>query len=383
MKRILTMLVALAMVFATATIFVTPVSAARRGTTGDCNWFLDDNGVLTISGDGYMELNYEDEGLPWGNNIKEVIIEEGVISISSYAFYECYNLSKVTIPNSVKFIGGHVFCYTDISSIVFPDNISFFDSDMDMVICECDNIHTVTLPFEPHSTQPFTGKYYPFNDTLFYDCKNLTSAIIPEGVKKIEYRPFVCCDNLENIYIHSPEIARDLIDEEACGEIAKNAEKIYVKEGITEISDFITSMNYKTEGVVVNGVIYTLYSLTAPHVCTYKWKKDSTSHWQVCEECDYVGEEADHTYDNGEVTTEPTVHSTGKKTFTCTVCGATKTEVIPKLDAPANNGTEDSEAVKVVVKNNTTTVVIVAIVASIISAAVSAAVVTVIYKKKK
>lgn len=37
----------------------------------------------------------------------------------------------------------------------------------------------------------------------------------------------------------------------------------------------------------------------------------------------------DHTWNEGEVTTEPNGHTNGVKTYTCTVCGATKTEDIP------------------------------------------------------
>ena len=46
---------------------------------------------------------------------------------------------------------------------------------------------------------------------------------------------------------------------------------------------------------------------------------------------------AGHTWDAGDVTTEPTYDTTGEKTYTCTVayCGATKTEVIPKKARPS------------------------------------------------
>ena len=40
-----------------------------------------------------------------------------------------------------------------------------------------------------------------------------------------------------------------------------------------------------------------------------------------------------HTWDVGKVTTEPTAAAAGVKTYTCTKCGATKTEAIPKLTA--------------------------------------------------
>ena len=38
-----------------------------------------------------------------------------------------------------------------------------------------------------------------------------------------------------------------------------------------------------------------------------------------------------HTWDDGVVTKAPTETETGIMTYTCTVCGTTKTEVIPKL----------------------------------------------------
>jgi hypothetical protein len=41
----------------------------------------------------------------------------------------------------------------------------------------------------------------------------------------------------------------------------------------------------------------------------------------------------DHTWNEGEVTTEATEESAGVKTYTCTSCGsATKTEEIPQLE---------------------------------------------------
>ena len=41
----------------------------------------------------------------------------------------------------------------------------------------------------------------------------------------------------------------------------------------------------------------------------------------------------EHTWNEGEVTKEPSVDEEGVMTFTCTVCGETKTEAIPKLTA--------------------------------------------------
>lgn len=43
-----------------------------------------------------------------------------------------------------------------------------------------------------------------------------------------------------------------------------------------------------------------------------------------------------HTYNEGVITTEPTISSTGVKTYTCTRCGNTMTETIPRLTIPAS-----------------------------------------------
>ena len=45
-----------------------------------------------------------------------------------------------------------------------------------------------------------------------------------------------------------------------------------------------------------------------------------------------------HSWDDGVITTKPTTRKEGVKTFTCTECGATKTEAVPKLDKPTNSG---------------------------------------------
>ena len=61
------------------------------------------------------------------------------------------------------------------------------------------------------------------------------------------------------------------------------------------------------------------------------WSKDEADHWKTCSGCTEPGEKAAHTWNEGEVTTEPTETTTGVKTYTCTVCDQTKTEEIPVL----------------------------------------------------
>ena len=61
-------------------------------------------------------------------------------------------------------------------------------------------------------------------------------------------------------------------------------------------------------------------------------KKDDNYHSKACKVCGTI-ETAEHTWDDGTVTKQPTPANSGEKVFTCTACGATKNEKI----APTTN----------------------------------------------
>ncbi len=70
------------------------------------------------------------------------------------------------------------------------------------------------------------------------------------------------------------------------------------------------------------------------HDFSSKWEYDETSHWHECmtKKHSDVADKADHTFDAGVVTTQPTEAAEGVKTLTCTVCGYQKTESVPQLE---------------------------------------------------
>ena len=76
--------------------------SALSGVTGDCAWSLDGT-VLTVSGNGktgdFAEWDSSDR--PWGNNLTEVIIKDGVTEVGAWAFYGNKTLKKLTVPDSV------------------------------------------------------------------------------------------------------------------------------------------------------------------------------------------------------------------------------------------------------------------------------------------
>lgn len=58
---------------------------------------------------------------------------------------------------------------------------------------------------------------------------------------------------------------------------------------------------------------------------------DSEKHSQTCSTCGYI-EKAYHSWNSGTVTKHPTCKESGSKTYSCTVCGAAKTETLPNAD---------------------------------------------------
>ncbi len=69
------------------------------------------------------------------------------------------------------------------------------------------------------------------------------------------------------------------------------------------------------------------------HNFSSKWEYDETSHWHECmtKKHNDVADKADHTFDAGVITTQPTEAAEGVKTLTCTVCGYQTTQSVPKL----------------------------------------------------
>ena len=65
------------------------------------------------------------------------------------------------------------------------------------------------------------------------------------------------------------------------------------------------------------------------HDFTTSWTHDDNEHWKQCSRCDAKDDVSPHTWDSGTITTAHTCTKAGEETYSCTKCGATKTEPIP------------------------------------------------------
>ena len=76
-----------------------------------------------------------------------------------------------------------------------------------------------------------------------------------------------------------------------------------------------------------------LHSTVLPalgHTPADQYSYDNLGHWRLCTVCgELAGNKEAHTWDEGTVTTPPTLTEEGVMTYRCTVCSMTKTETIP------------------------------------------------------
>ena len=171
-------------------------TAAKSGKCGENSgdnvvWALDDNGTLTISGEGRMkDFDTMYSTHPWENfdkEIKSVVVKEGVQSIGDYALYNCVNLKSVTLPSGLKFIGDCAFKGTAIESIVFPDSLYSIG----------DSAFSVT----PIKNIDFPSALNNIGSYSFENCLGLTSVVIPDSVEYMFEGAFYGCKNLKSATI--------------------------------------------------------------------------------------------------------------------------------------------------------------------------------------
>ncbi|MBO5836451.1 MAG: leucine-rich repeat protein, partial [Oscillospiraceae bacterium] len=188
-KALLSCLLVLATALVCLLALPTEAQAATAGTTGDCSWSL--NGTtLTISGQGRMKNYSDDDDLPWGYDIQNVIIQEGVTSIGKYAFSWCRELRQVTIPQSVTSLS--TSCFEGCSSLTSID-LSNFSSIPTDAFYGCAALKDIR----------FGNNITSIGTRAFYECDSLENVKIPEGTMGVGSFAFAHCSKLASVTIPS------------------------------------------------------------------------------------------------------------------------------------------------------------------------------------
>ena len=192
-------------------------------------------GVLTLTGTGAM-YDYSENSAPWdslSDEIKSVVISDGITSVGNLAFHNAINLTSVTIPDTVQKFGTGAFqdC-TSLSTVNIPDGVAQLSKNM---FKGCTNLTGISLPntITTIDTGAFEGtgltsislvKVKEIGDSAFkgtklqaitlptsllkiganaFEGNLMTTLEVPEGVVSIGAGAFSNCANLKEVTLPS------------------------------------------------------------------------------------------------------------------------------------------------------------------------------------
>ena len=283
-----------------------------------------------------------------GNGLTAVTLPDGLQSLGRGAFDSCASLTNTALPAAITAVPGK--CFADCTKLLNVNYAGTVTSIGDLAFESCKALTAAPIP------ETVTA----IDKAAFTGCTALTDVTIPAGVSTIPEDCFRGCTALTDIDL--PGTVTSVGHNAFTGCTALKDVRCYgaapaVEPGNSEAHSFepaIVTIHYnpdpvygwtldadgKWQGYTVSGkgaCLHTGYGThenTVPATCGEAGRVDT-----ICSNCGDVVSTKEipatgaHTWDNGTVTTEPTETTPGVRTFTCAVCGQTRTETIPATGA--------------------------------------------------
>ena len=232
----------------------------------------------------------------------EFQVLNGVTKIDDYAFYNCTQLTSVTIPDSVTMLDTGVFdgC-TGLTSVDFSNNLTNIGN---YVFQNCSNLQSVTIPQSVTSV----------GGSAFYGCKALESLVIPDSVT--DMIGLQLGEDNSSLTVYCPS---QLIDQWKNGEdefmtfdmvcdvemlvtyeVQENGDVSFTVERYPEEITELTLLNeiYGKKVTSIKGLDNADIEVTCVSHGKSALRYDTESHWFVCEVCGGT-EKVAHTYPGG------------------------------------------------------------------------------------
>lgn len=165
-------------------------------------------------------------------SLKSVSLPSTVTSMEWGAFADCSALTSFTIPKSVTTLDSYVFGGAGLKSIVIPETITKISLG---AFEGCNNLVSVTLP----------NTIEGIDNWAFCGSKSLKTINIPQSVKWIGYEAFYDCTSLSNITIQNPAVG---ISVDAFYKTAHYNNKSNWKNGVLYIGNHLIKANKAISG---------------------------------------------------------------------------------------------------------------------------------------
>ena len=283
-----------------------------------------------------------------GDGLTAVTLPDGLQSLGRGAFDSCTSLTNTTLPAAITAVPGK--CFADCTKLLNVKYAGTVTAIGDLAFESCKSLVTAPIPatVTELGASAFNGCVALTDVTLpagvtaipdgcFQGCTALADMKLPGTVTSVGHNAFTGCTALGDVRCYGapptvePAGAAEHSFEPAIVTIHYNPDPVY---GWTFDADG------KWQGYTVSSkgaCLHTGYGTTentVPATCGEAGRVDT-----ICSNCGEVistkeiPATGEHTWDNGTVTTEPTENEPGVRTFTCAVCGATKTAPIPATGA--------------------------------------------------
>ena len=181
------------------------------------------NSITSIGWGAFENTAYYNNKSNWSNGVlyignyliatdREIVsgsysIKSGTTVIADEAFDGCYNITSVTIPSSVKYIGEDVFYACWITNITIPDSVISIGN---CAFSGINDLTSITVASGNKNYKSVNGVLYNKNQTeliTYPAAKTASSFSIPNGVTRIADYAFADCGRLTNITIPSSVVS--------------------------------------------------------------------------------------------------------------------------------------------------------------------------------
>ncbi len=144
-----------------------------------------------------------------------------VTRIGNWAFEHSYNLTSVTIPNSVTSIGEHAFAGSGLTSVTIPNSVT---SICNGAFASCCSLISVII----------SKSITTISEDTFFNCSSLKSVTIPNSVTAIGNSAFGDCSNLKSVTL--PNSVTTIGAETFSG--CSGLKSVIMRPSVTTIGDY-------------------------------------------------------------------------------------------------------------------------------------------------